>query len=248
MAMTMLWPESGNPTLKLMFGKFFQTAEYAGQKTLICDVVVQNVAQKRIPRASLTVRMLDKNKVRIADSLLNITDLGPGESSKIRLQVFATGMPATLSLVGLNDSAGIPISLKTVPLNVISVPPGAKLKVDGSESGVTPKVVSLTVGAHTLESSKDGYATGSTPVDVAADELPGGSVTFELGGLMRDTVELRDGTAVLGDVVSVSMTSVVVRVNGEEKAYDRNRVKKIALVEREIVQQAPVVVPASNPK
>src|SRR6266704_4541866 len=122
-AMTMLWPVSGNPTLKLMFGKFVQTAEYAGQKTLICDVVVENVSQKRIPRASLTVRMLDKGKVRIADSLLNITDLGPGESSKIRLQVFATGMHVTLLLVGVNDSAGIPTSLKTVPLNVISVPP-----------------------------------------------------------------------------------------------------------------------------
>jgi len=247
-AMTMLWPVSGNPTLKLMFGKFVQTAEYAGQKTLICDVVVENVSQKRIPRASLTVRMLDKGKVRIADSLLNITDLGPGESSKIRLQVFATGMPVTVLLVGVNDSAGIPTSLKTISLTVISVPPGAKLKVDGSDSGVTPKLVSLAIGAHTLEFSKDGYATGSTPVDVAADELPGGSITFELGGLMRDTVELRDGAAVLGDVISVSMTSVVVRVNGDEKTYDRNRVKKISLVERETVQQPAVVVPGPTQK
>jgi len=92
-AAILFWPESGNPTLKLAFGKFVQTAEYAGQKTLICDVIVQNVCQKRIPHASLTVRMLDKNKVRIADSMLNITDLGPGESSKIPLQIFPPGCP-----------------------------------------------------------------------------------------------------------------------------------------------------------
>ncbi len=65
---------------------------------------------------------------------------------------------------------------------------------------------------------------------------------------MRDTVELRDGAAVLGDVISVSMTSVVVRVNGDEKTYDRNRVKKISLVERETVQQPAVVVPGPTQK
>ena len=247
-AAILFWPESGNPTLKLAFGKFVQTAEYAGQKTLICDVIVQNVSQKRIPHASLTVRMLDKNKVRIADSMLNITDLGPGESSKIPLQIFSSGMPATLLLVGTNDSGGIPTSLKTIPLKVISVPPGANLKVDGKESGVTPKMVSLSIGTHTLEFTKDGYANGSTPVDVTVDEIPGGSITFELGGLSRDTLELRDGTSVLGDVISVSMTSVVVRVNGEDQSFDRNRVKKIALVERETVQQAPAIVPASTQK
>jgi len=247
-AITMVWPDSGNPTLKLAFGKFVQTAEYAGQKTLICDVVVQNVSAKRIPHASLTVRMLDRNKVRIADSMLNINDLGPGESSKIPLQIFATGVPATLSLVAVNDPTGVPTSLKAIPVKVVSVPPGASLKVDGKDSGVTPKLVSLTIGTHTLEFSKDGYAAGSTPIDITADELPGGSITFELGGLSRDTVELRDGTAVLGDVISMSITSVVVRVNGEDQTYDRNRVKKISLVERETVQQPSVTIPASVQK
>src|SRR5713226_3953044 len=234
---TMFWPDAGGPTLKLAFGKFIETAEYAGQKTLICEVVVQNVSQKRIPSASLTVRMLDKNRVRIADSVLNITDLGPGESSKIPLQIFASGMPASLSLVAHNDSAGIPTSLKTIPLRVISVPPGASLKVDGQEAGIAPKALALTVGTHTIEFSKEGYATGRTPVDITADELPGGSITLELGGLSQDTVELRDGTAVLGDIISLSLTSVVVRVNGVEQTYERNRIKKISLVERETVQQ-----------
>src|SRR5947209_14859680 len=241
---TMLWPASGTPTLKLMFGKFIQTAEYVGEKTFTCDVVVQNVSQKGIPSGSLTVRMLDKNRVRIADSVLNFSDLGPGDSSRISLRVSATGIPATLSLIVLNDSAGIPTSLKTVPIKIISVPSGASLKVDGKESGVTPKVVSLTVGTHSLEFAKEGYATGTTPVDVTADEIPGGSITFEMGGLSRDTVELRDGSSILGDVMSLSTTSVVIRVNGEDQTYGRNRVKRISLVERETVQ--PVVTPPTT--
>ena len=244
----MVWPETGSPTLRLAFSKFMQTAEYAGQKTLVCEVVVQNVSQKRIPSASLTVRMLDKNKVRIADSVLNITDLGPGESSEIPLQIFASGMPTSLLLVAHNDSAGIPTSLKTIPLRVVSVPPGAALKVDGQDAGIAPKVVPLTVGTHTLEFSKEGYATGRTPVDITVDELPGGSITLELGGLSQDTVELRDGTAVLGDVVSLSTASVVVRVNGVDETYERNRVKKISLVERETLPQPAVVVPAPGPR
>ncbi len=239
----MFWPDSANPTLKLAFGKFVETAEYAGQKTYICEVIVQNVSPKRIPSASLTVRILDKNRVRIADSMLGVTDLGPGESSKIPLQVYASGMPASLSLVAHSDPTGVPTSPKTIPLKIISVPPGASLKVDGQDAGVAPKVVALTIGTHSLEFSKEGYATGTTPLDIAADELPGGSITVELGGLSHDTVELRDGTAVLGDVISLSMTSVVVRVNGLDQTIDRNRVLKISLVERVTVQQPAVVVP-----
>jgi hypothetical protein len=76
---------------------------------------------------------------------------------------------------------------------------------------------------------------------VAADELPGGSITVELGGLSRDTVELRDGTVLLGDVTSMSMTDVAVRVDGKDQSYPRNQVKKIMLVER-VVQQQPAIV------
>ena len=248
---TLLWPNVDAPALKLIFGKFVLTAEYGGQKTYICEVVIQNLSQKRFSKASFTVRVLDKSSVRVADSTLNINDLGPGESSKIPVTVFASGVPASLSLIPLKDSFDVntaPAGSKTVPLNVITVPSGANLKVDGIEAGVTPKIVRLTVGTHTLELNKTGYATGNTPVEIKPDEAPGGSITIELGGFAQDTVELRDGTLVLGDVVSLSMTSVVVRVNGQDQTYGRNRIKRISLVEREIVEGPPVTIPSSNQK
>ena len=86
------------------------------------------------------------------------------------------------------------------------------------------------------------------PLEVTADELPGGSVTVELGGLSRDTVELRDGSTLLGDVISMSMTEVVVRVDGKDQAIDRNQVKKVMLVERMVTQQPTVTQPAAQPK
>src|SRR5260370_31673896 len=109
---------------------------------------------------------------------------------------------------------------------------------------MTPVMVKLTIGSHNLDLTKEGYAPGATPLEITPDELPGGSITVELGGLSRDTVELRDGSVVLGDVISLSMTQVVVRVDGRDQAYDRNQVKRLTLVEREVVQQPAVVQPA----
>ena len=235
--MTMMWPDAGPPTLKIVFGRFMQQASYNGQRSFVSDVVVENLSAKRIPRASLTVRFFDRDKVRIGDSVLNVNDLAPGESMKLAFQFFSTGIPISLSLMAHNDTSGVPTSLKTVPLKVASVPPGARLKVDGQDTGTTPKVVDLLVGTHILEFTKEGYATANTPVDVKPDEAPGGSITVELGGLSTDTVELRDGAVLQGDVLYVSMSSVVLRVNGVDQNIDRNRVKRILLVEREIVQQ-----------
>jgi hypothetical protein len=243
----MLWPDQTSPTLKLSFGKFVQLATYNGELSLESRVLIENVSAKRIPLASFTIYLLDKDKVRIGNGALNFSDLDPGQQEKLVFQVRSLGIPVTLSLVAHNDAEGIPTSLKTVPLKVVSVPPGAALKVDGHDEGNTPATVHLTVGNHTLAFSKEGYASGSTPVDIKPDEAPGGSISFELGGLSRDNVELRNGTVLQGDVLSVNMMQVVVRVNGQDQAYDRNQVRKIILVERETVQQPAVVQPADTP-
>lgn len=135
---------------------------------------------------------------------------------------------------------------KAIPLRVLSLPAGANFKVDGEDAGRTPKMVDFTIGVHTLEFSKEGYAPGSTPLEVSADELPGGSVSFELGGLSQDTLELREGTTVLGDVMSISLATAVARVDGKDQKYDRDLVKKIILVER-VTTEPPSVIPPAKP-
>jgi PEGA domain len=237
-----MWPNTGVATLKATFGRFRELSSYSGQHEYTEDVTIENVSSKSIPFASFTVYMLDKNRVRIADTILQIKDLGPGQQVKQPLQFHASGIPSSINLLARSDASGVPTSLKTIPLKIISAPAGAKLKIDGEAVGMTPYSANLRIGSHTLEFSKEGYATGSTPLEVAADELPGGSITFELGGLSKDTVELRDGTVLLCDVLSMSMTEITVRVAGQDQTYNRNRVKRIMLVEREIIQQ-PVVTP-----
>jgi hypothetical protein len=46
-------------------------------------------------------------------------------------------------------------------------------------------------------------------------------------------VKLRDGSTIIGDVESISATGITVRVVGEMQVLERNRVKRILLVERE---------------
>jgi hypothetical protein len=240
-AITISWP-SDKPALKLNFEKFRQMSAYGGQNVFISDVTVQNLTDRQIPRASFNVYFMDKNKVRIGEGLLQVSDLEAGQSAKIQLQFNSVGVPASLTLSAKKDM--LAPGAKTIPLKIVSVPPGAKLKVDGQDAGMTPVIVRFTVGTHQLDMTKEGYAPGNTPLDVTSDELPGGSITVELGGLSRDTVELRDGTVVLGDVISMSMTEVVVRVEGKDQNINRNQVKKMMLVERVITEQPPVTQPA----
>lgn len=221
-AITVLWPNSDKPSLKLMFGAFQKSGIVDGEGIFVSDVTAQNVLDQSMPRSVFTVFISSKDGVRIGRARLQLPEIPPYRTQKAQLQFSAAGAPAGVSLLAGN----------TIPLKVISVPGGANLKIDGEDSGVTPRVVDFTIGSHTLEFTKEGYAPGSTPLEVAADELPGGSISFELGGLSKDMVELRDGTVLLGDVLAMSMTTILMRVEGKDTKYDRNQVKKIILVER----------------
>lgn len=237
-AINVLWPSSDKPSLKFTFGRFVQSGIVNGDGIFVCEVTAQNVSGQGMPRSVFTVYISDKNGVRIGRARLQLPEIGPYRTQNAQVQFSAAGTPAGVTLL-----AG-----KTIPLRVISVPAGATFKVDGEDAGVTPKLVDFTIGAHTLEFSKQGYATGTTPLEVSADELPGGSVSFELGGLSQDSVELRDGSIVLGDVMSMSLTTVVVRVDGQDQKYDRNQIKRIMLVERITTPQGPVTQPVPVPK
>jgi hypothetical protein len=210
--MVMMWPLD-NPTLKLTFGAFRDMGSYAGQMTLVSDVTVQNLTTKVMPRASFNVSLLDKNDVRIGNGLLIVEDLNPGQSAKVQFQCTAVGQPAKLNIAARN-SGGVPI-------------------------GTTPVTVRMVAGTHSLLLHKEGFADAKTPLDVNPDESPGGSITITLGGLANDTIELRDGSILTGDVLSMTLESVVINVQGAEQIFARNRIKKIFLVERTVTHVEP---------
>jgi hypothetical protein len=227
----MLWPNHDSAILKLTFSRFQNLATYAGKMTLVSNVVVQNLSTKLIPKASFSVALLDKDRVRIGNGTLVIDDLNVGESAKVQFQCESVGAPAVLSISARNNG-GVPSSVKTISMTVISVPAGASLKIDNKDEGLTPARLNVTVGTHQLELKKEGFAVASTALEVAPDEAPGGSITVTLGGLTDDVIELRDGSIITGGVMSMTLEKVVIEVNGGQQTLDRNLVKKIFLVER----------------
>src|SRR5207245_4313687 len=104
-----------------------------------------------------------------------------------------------------------------------SIPQGAALKLDGEDAGSTPKILRVTPGKHSREFNKEGFTPGKFPMEIGPDDASGGSVSYELGTLAHDTVELRDGTVLVGDVESMSATEVVIRLGGTLQRLERNK-------------------------
>ena len=238
-AQVIVWPESGPSVVRVSFARFKEVGSNAGQHNYASDTTVDNLWGKPILRADFSLYLFDKNKARIGEGWISLSNMGVGETIKFQTTVSTTGIPVSMSLVPrtLPDELASFLPATRVSITVNSVPQGADLKVDGIQAGTTPKIIQVGVGHHALEFNKEGFNRGQFPLDIAANDASGGSVSFELGTSAHDTVELRDGSVLSGDLVSVSGMEVVVKVNGTDQHLDRNQIKRILLVQRDARNQ-----------
>jgi hypothetical protein len=245
-AQVITWPESGTPVLRFSFGKFKEIGSLGNERTFMTDTTAENLWGKAISNASFSLYLFDKNKVRIGEGMINLSSVGVGESVKFQTTIAASGSPASVSLVVkyLPPELGPARPPRLVSITVNSVPQGAALKVDGSEAGTTPKIVQLTTGKHLLEFNKEGFNAGRFPMEISSDDSSGGSVSYELGASAHDTIELRDGTVLSGDLQAISATEVVIRTGGKDLSYERNQVRRVLLVQRGEPQPESAVHPA----
>jgi hypothetical protein len=88
-------------------------------------------------------------------------------------------------------------------------------------------------GKHTLAFSKEGFTAGNFPLEISRDDVSGGTVSYELGASAFDSIELRDGSVLNGDLVSISGMDVEIRVGGSIQHIDRNKIKRVMLTQRE---------------
>jgi hypothetical protein len=226
---SVVWPEIGTPILRFNFSKFKQVGSMGSERTYQIDTTAQNLSDKLIPNTSLFLYLFDKNKVRIGEGWITLTNVGPGETVKFQTTVSASGVPVSVSLEAR--------ATRTITVMVNSVPQGAVFKLDGTDAGTTPKNVQVGVGKHMLEFNKEGFNTGHFPMEVGPNDVSGGSVSYELGTSAHDTIELRDGSVLSGDLESVSGMDVVMRIGGSPQHFNRNLVKRILLVERDTLGQ-----------
>ena len=242
------WPDASHTLVRFTIGKFLKVSSMGSQQNWTVEVTAVNLWTKPMS-ATFSVFAFDANKARVGEGYINLNAVAPQQTVKFAMYLQTIGVPASVTLVpqSLPAELGPVAPPRLVSLTVYSVPPGASLKVDGKEVGTTPVVIKVSDGKHDLEFSLTGYHTGHFPLAIEPDQLGGGSITFELGGVSYDTVELRDGTFVNGDVQYVDATHVGVTVGGELHAYDRNLVKRILFVQRE-TPPATAPQPATPPK
>lgn len=237
--MVLLWPSSGTSVLRFSFGKFKEINVAGNQRTFLIDTTAENLWTKPIKSAVFNLYMFDKNKARIGEGWISLNNVGIGETVKFQTTMHTIGVPVSLEI----HPSSLPPELapaappKTISITINSVPQGASVKLDGADIGITPKIADLGVGKHMLEFEKEGFNIGHFPLEIGPNDTSGGSVSYELGTSAHDTIELRDGSVLTGDLESMSATDVVVRVGGALQHFDRNQVKRILLVEREAAAQ-----------
>ena len=218
------WPADGkDPVLRFTVGKLRQISSVSGQTDYLGEALAENVGGKAIPAASFYVYLIDKNGKRVGEGYLEVTNLGVGQKAKVPVSVHAMGSYVKMELQAQHLPSDEPMKVK---MSVSTVPAGASLKVNGQESGVTPQVIPLAPGKHTLEFVKEGYAKASTPVEIAENAMPG-SVNVDLEPLSLDTVVLRDGTELVGNVTSVTTTGVSITVKGKPAKFERAKVARV---------------------
>ncbi len=229
---TLTYPDAGTPVLRLTFSKFKTLMGGVGKEhTYITDTTAENLSPKVLNSVNLVLYVFDKTHARIGDGSINLTNVGPGETVKFEITLYASGAPASVSVV-----AAAPRNA-SVSVTINSVPQGAMFKLDGKEMGTTPKLVEVNLGKHMLEFSKEGYNTGQFPFEMGPRDTNGGSVSYELGTSTHDTIELRDGSVLSGDLLSMDATQVQVRIGGNIQTYERNQIKRVLLTQRDPVTQ-----------
>ncbi len=224
---TIDWPANSTAVLRFTFGKFKPLPGMGPLHGYVLDVTAQNLSSKRIANAQFHVYLFNKDKMRVGEDGIEVNNVSPGETVKFETTVTASDTPVSVTLEAISQAT------KVVTLTVSSTPQGADLKLDGVEQGTTPRLVTVGPGKHTLTFSKEGFFTGIFPLEIGPNDVSGGSVSYELGTASFDSVELRDGTILNGDLDSITGMDVQVRVGGTIQHIDRNKVKRILLTQRE---------------
>jgi hypothetical protein len=226
------WPDSGQAVMRFTFSKFKDVGDGLGKEhTFITDTTAQNVSEKTIGNLTFSVYVFDKSKARIGDGLITLTNVAPGETVKFQVSLRASGTPISVTVATLGRPSA------SISVTVNSIPQGALLKVDGKEVGTTPKVVEVSIGKHMLEFTKDGFNPGNFPLEMTPHDASGGSVSYELGNAVHDTIEFRDGSVLSGDLISITGMQIELRIAGNTQTFDRNQVKRILLTERDPVSK-----------
>jgi hypothetical protein len=150
------WPDSGQTLLRFTFSKIKEMGGMGRERTYVTDTMVENLSDKTVGSATFSPYVFDKNKARIGEGYINLSNVAASQTVKFQVTLAASGTPTSLAVSASNAS-------RTVSITVNSVPQGALLKVDGKDMGTTPKIVEVAIGKHSLDFSKGVSTPGNFP-------------------------------------------------------------------------------------
>src|ERR1700756_2720124 len=99
------WPETGTPVLRFTFSKFKTLPGMGSLHGYVMDTTAENLSSHVIPSARCSVYLFDKNKVRVGEDVIAVTNVGPGETVKFETTVNASGQPVSIALHELVSAA-----------------------------------------------------------------------------------------------------------------------------------------------
>ena len=154
---TIDWPSSGTPVVRFTFGKFKSLPGMGSLHGYVMDTTAENLSPRRIPSARFNVYLFDKNKVRVGKDVIAITNVGPGEVVKFETTVSASGQPVSVSIEEI-------AAVGKGRVHHSELDAAGSHAVSGrNPGGLTPRIISVGPGHHTLTFTKEGFTAGTFP-------------------------------------------------------------------------------------
>jgi hypothetical protein len=82
-AQVIVWPESGTPVLRFTFGKFKEVGSLGSERSYVTETTAENLWSKAIGNANFSLYLYDKNKTRIAEATINVSNICSGRDCQI---------------------------------------------------------------------------------------------------------------------------------------------------------------------
>ena len=98
-AQVLVWPEQGAPVLRFTFGKFKEVGVSGSQHNYTSDTTAENLWGKPIPRADFSLYLFDRNKVRIGEGWISLSNVGAHETVKFQTAFSTAGGLASMALL-----------------------------------------------------------------------------------------------------------------------------------------------------
>jgi hypothetical protein len=91
------WPDSGQPVLRFTFSRFKDIGGMGKARTYITDVTAGNLSDTPISGVSFSLYVFDKDKARIGEGYINLTNVAAGETVKFQVTISVSGSPNSLA-------------------------------------------------------------------------------------------------------------------------------------------------------